>query len=67
MGVGESPYGGGAESSKGHLESISKAGRFGGEGLLKAQNRSWRKSLYKGSVQEEDQEAGKRARITDAS
>lgn len=64
---GSHPMGGGAESSKGHLESISKAGRFGGEGLLKAQNRSWRKSLYKGSVQEEDQEAGKRARITDAS
>lgn len=35
----------GAESTKGRQEPISKAGRFGGEGLLKALNGSWRVGL----------------------
>lgn len=39
-GWGSHPMGRRAESSKGHLEPISKAGRFGGEGLLEARNRS---------------------------
>lgn len=37
---GSDPMGRVAESSQGHQEPLSRAGRFGGEGLLETQSRS---------------------------